>query len=211
MKILSCLVLLGLLSACQAGLVAEKLAPSGSVLYFDDFSDPSSGWPSGETADGQMEYMDGQYQVSVAQPSFDLWTVSGETYTDVQVEVDATPLMGSSMNRFGLLCRYQGTEDFYFFIVTGDGYYAIGKVRDGERVLLGQEMLNFSDAILQFNTQNHLRFDCAGDTLTGYVNSRALATVRDSDFASGDAGILAGTFEQGGVDVVFDNFVVYKP
>ncbi len=211
MKILSCLTLLFLLSACQASLLTEKLAPSGSVLYFDDFSDPASGWPKISEESGRMEYVDGQYQVSIEQASFDLRAVSGQSFGDVQVEVDATPLMDSPMNRFGLLCRYQGPQDFYFFIVTGDGYYGIGKVKDGERSLIGQEMLSYSAAILQPNIQNRLRFDCRGQTLTAYANGRSISAVSDKDFSSGDAGIIAGSFEQGGVDVVFDNFVVYKP
>jgi len=58
---------------------------------------------------------------------------------------------------------------------------------------------------------NHLRADCMGNTLTFYVNGFQLAQVQDSTLASGDIGLLAGTFAQPGVDVVFDNFVVLQP
>lgn len=69
----------------------------------------------------------------------------------------------------------------------------------------------YNAAILQDDSPNHLRFDCIDQTLTGYVNGRAVAITNDTDFPSGDAGLIAGTFDQPGVDVAFDNFVVIKP
>jgi len=58
---------------------------------------------------------------------------------------------------------------------------------------------------------NHLRADCIGNTLTLYVNFNEVASVQDSDFATGDVGVLAGAFAEAGVDVLFQNFVVIQP
>jgi hypothetical protein len=33
----------------------------------------------------------------------------------------------------------------------------------------------------------------------------------DSNFSSGDVGLMAGTFDTGGAQIAFDNFVVSKP
>jgi len=38
-----------------------------------------------------------------------------------------------------------------------------------------------------------------------------LAEAQDTDFASGDAGLLAGTFDTAGTDILFDDFVVSAP
>jgi hypothetical protein len=38
-----------------------------------------------------------------------------------------------------------------------------------------------------------------------------VAQAQDPDFPEGDVGLLAGTFTQPGVDVIFDNFVVLQP
>jgi hypothetical protein len=38
-----------------------------------------------------------------------------------------------------------------------------------------------------------------------------VAVAQDSQLGSGDVGMIAGSFEQGGVDIAFDNFVVTKP
>jgi hypothetical protein len=38
-----------------------------------------------------------------------------------------------------------------------------------------------------------------------------VATAQDTDLANGDVGVLAGAFDEAGVDVLFDHFVVIQP
>jgi hypothetical protein len=128
----------------------------------------------------------------------------------VQVETDAARLAGPAQNLFGLVCRSSNSEAFYFFAISSDGYFGLGKVKKARVTLLGQKMMEYSPAILQGNP-NHLRFDCIGQTLKGSVNGQAIATGQDADFSSGEVGLLAGALDSPGVDMAFDNFVVYKP
>ena len=109
----------------------------------------------------------------------------------------------------GLICRYQG-GDYYFFIISNDGYYVIGKFIGGLTLLLGQSEMQASEAI-QTGTMNHLRADCIGNTLTFYINFTQVASATDTDFPRGDVGVVAGAFADPGVDVLFDNFVVLQP
>ena len=211
MKILRGLFLVLFLSACQSSLIADLVTPSGQALYHDDFSDPSSGWRETVSSNGSLGYADGSYRMLVQSPGYDLWSVSGQTYRDVQIEADAARLAGPLNNRFGLICRFQDMNDFYVFFISSDGYYTIGKIKNGTASLLGQEMMAYSSFIQQGDAPNHLRFDCIGDTLKGSVNGQLLAITTDSDFSGGDAGLIAGAFDESGVEVSFDNFVVYKP
>jgi hypothetical protein len=211
MKILQALLLVVFLSACQSPWIAELVTRSGQPLYHDDFSDPASGWTRMVSPDGSLGYNEGTYRMLVQSPGYDLWAVSGQAYGDVQIEADGTWLAGPQSNRFGLVCRFQDGSNFYFFIISSDGYYAIGKVKDGFASLLGQEMMASSGFIQQGNASNHLRFDCIGNTLKGAVNGQVIALTSDTDFSGGDAGLIAGAFEKSGVEVSFDNFIVYKP
>jgi hypothetical protein len=43
------------------------------------------------------------------------------------------------------------------------------------------------------------------------VNGQILADVKDSDLSDGDIGLIASTFDESGVDILFDNFVVTRP
>ena len=212
MKSISILVLVLILAGCKSPLVADRLAVSGGTLYYDDFSDKSSGWPRTSGASGKMDYDEnGSYRIVVNSPNYDMWAVLDQVFQDVRIEVDATPLAVLDGNRYGEICRYRGPQDFYFFVVTADGYYSIGKVKDNVQSLLDQDIMVFSKAIHTGSTMNHLRFDCIGQDLTGYVNDQAIAFAKDAEFTSGKTGLIAGTFDQPGAEVSFDNFMVYKP
>jgi hypothetical protein len=43
------------------------------------------------------------------------------------------------------------------------------------------------------------------------VNGIQLFEVTDSDFSSGDVGVIAGAYDTPGVEILFDNFAVLKP
>ena len=95
--------------------------------------------------------------------------------------------------------------------MSSDGFYGIGIFTGGQGVLLGQSEMQASSNIKKGLAVNHLRADCVGDALTFYVNGFQLISVQDARLKSGDIGLLAGTFAQPSVDVIFDNFVALKP
>jgi hypothetical protein len=118
---------------------------------------------------------------------------------------------GPNANRMGLVCRLKDDDNFYFFVVSADGYFGIGKVKAGQARLLNGAEMEQNNAILTGNQINRVRADCIGNVLSLYVNNLPVATVKDDEFTNGDVGILAGSFSQPGSDVYFDNFIVYKP
>jgi len=198
-----------LLFACAAPIAATPLAPSGEVLFQDEFEDNTTGWDRIANDGGIMDYDGGGYRILVRQPKLNFWSTPEKNFGDVRVEADVTKLNGPDENRTGLMCRYQNA-DYYFFIISNDGFYGVGKFIGGQTLLLGQtEML--SSEFIQPGAVNHLRADCIGNTLTFYVNFNQVAVVQDSDFPSGDIGVVAGAFSEPGVDVFFDHFVVMQP
>jgi hypothetical protein len=211
MKAMRTLLLVLFLTGCQNAWIADLVTQAGQPLYRDDFSDPASGWPQSANEKGRLGYTDGAYRILVQSADFDLWAVSGHAYGNVQVEAEATRLAGPASNRFGLVCRFQDIGHFYVFYISSDGYYAIAKIKDGSTSLFGQQMMTYSDLIQPGEGVNHLRFDCIGNTLMGMVNGQVIASATDADFIKGDAGLIAGAFKEGGVEVSFAHFVVIKP
>jgi hypothetical protein len=203
--------LLLILSACASPISIPAAPPAGpgDILYQDDFDNNTTGWDRVSNANGIMDYDGGGYRILIQQPSFNLWSTPERNFSDVRIETDVTKLNGPDENRAGLMCRYQN-GDYYFFIISSDGFYGIGKFIGGNTLLLGQSEMQTSEFI-QVNGINHLRADCIGNTLSFYVNFNEVAVVQDTDFASGDVGLLAGAFSQPGVDVLFDHFVVIQP
>ena len=198
--------------ACQAPLINRLLpSQSGKILFQDDFSDPSSGWNRVTTTKGQTDYADGVYRIFVNEPNLDIWSMPGRNFDDVRIEVDALKVGGERDNRFGIICRAVSVDSFYTFIVSSDGYYGIGKIKGQDYRLIGMDALQPSQAIRLGTALNHLRADCVGDRLSLYANGEKLVEVQDPEFASGDAGLIAGTYQSAGTDIRFDNFIVYQP
>ena len=202
-------VLMLLLAACSGGGSTTTTDPN--VLFQDDFSQTSSGWDRYTGDDAITDYNNGVYRMWVNSDNTDIWANPGLNFQDVRVEVKATKIAGPDDNDFGVICRYQDVENFYFMIVSSDGYYGIGAVEAGEQYLIGTEELFTSEEINQGDASNDLRGDCVGDKLTLYVNGTQLHQVQDSTFTSGDVGLIAGSFDTVGVDIEFDNFKVLKP
>lgn len=189
-----------------------QVVPSGSVLFQDDFSNPATGWdrlmaPQGE---GVMDYDSGGYRMLVNQLQTNFWSTPHKDFPNVRIEVDSGKLGGPDNNRIGIVCRYSDAGH-YFFLATSDGYYGIGLFAGGQAVLLGQSQMQYSPMIKTGVAVNHLRADCVGTTLTFFVNGTQVAQVQDGTLSTGDVGLLAGTFDTPGVDVIFDNFVVLMP
>jgi hypothetical protein len=198
--------------ACQAPIIKRFFpSQSGKILFQDDFSNPSSGWNRVTTTKGQTDYADGVYRIFVNEPNLDIWSMPGRNFSDVRIEVDALKVGGERDNRFGIICRAFSVDSFYTFIVSSDGYYGIGKIKGQDYHLIGMDALQPSKAIRLGTALNRLRADCIGDRLTLYVNGEKLAETQDTEFVSGDVGLIAGAYQSAGTDIRFDNFIVYQP
>lgn len=199
------------LTGCLLPIQGSETPPAGSTLFREEFSDPSTRWKTTLDEVGLAGVYKGTFRIVVKAPEVQIWSTPGLQLDSARIEVDAARFGGPEENRIGLICRYAGPGDYYFFIISSDGYYAIGKITGGQSTLLGQEQMQYSPAIRTGFNINHLRADCVGETLTFYVNHFPVALVQDKDHASGDVGLLAGAFEQTGVDIIFDNFTVIQP
>jgi len=183
---------------------------SGDVLFYDGFTDLTSGWDRFTSAEGTMDYDSSGYRFLVNALQTNFWSTPGRSFKDVRLDVDVAKLSGPDENRIGLLCRFV-EGDYYFLMVSSDGYYTIGKFVAGTAIQLGQSEMQYSSAIHTGLAVNHLRADCVGSSLTFYVNGELVAQAQDTDLSEGDVGLLVGTFGEPGVDIIFDNYLVSQP
>jgi hypothetical protein len=183
-----------------------------SLIFSDDFSNPASGWDSIDQADFYTDYFNNAYRITVNTKLSDSWANPDDNlFGDVSIEVDATKNGGPDDNDFGVICRYENMDQFYYGVISSDGYYGINKVTSKSSSLIGRDSLEFNTAIKQGTATNHIRFDCKGDVLTLYVNGQQVDQQTDSDYANGNVGLIAGTYDTPGTDILFDNFFVYQP
>jgi len=184
--------------------------PVNNVLFSDDFSDPNSGWDQVNEDYKITDYTNGGYRLWLSKTQYDVWANPYQDFSGyVSIEVDATKAAGPDNNDFGIQCNYQDTDNFYFGLISSDGYAVIGKVLAGDTSYLSSDQMQPADGINTGSATNHLQFVCNNGELTLFANGWQVAYVaNDSSFTSGDVGLQVGTFEEGGVDMLFDNFVV---
>lgn len=220
-KYLATLLLpLFMLPACEE--IAVPFADSGpdacdagGALFADDFGgEQNCGWIEYSRGGAVVEVADGSLNISTSSPGEIYWTNPGRSFDDVIINVTATQMGGVDDNAFGVICRYQDEHNFYLFLISGDGYYAIGKYAGAESpvtYLTPDGQYQPSELINQGLASNELQASCIGSELSLAVNGQPLVTVTDSEFSSGDIGLAASALQQGTVEIRFDEMRVFAP
>ena len=184
---------------------------SGEILFVDDFSDPDSGWQTWSEGDSVIAYHEGGLRFIINEPHYDYWSRPGRWYGDVSIETMVTLKNGSSDNDFGLICRFQDDRNFYMFLASSDGYAGIVKVKDGNYEVISGTSLEYTAEVARGQASNLLRAECDGTRLKFFVNDVQVAAADDSAFPEGDIGLIAGTYDSPGVDILFDHFLALQP
>lgn len=185
------------------------------ILFFDDFNgEQDCGWALYNRGGESVAVENAAMRITVSQRGQLWWTNPGRDFDDVVIRAEARQVAGPNDNAYGLICRYQNEENFYVFLVSGDGYYAIGKYQSGnENVVYLTESGQFqpSEAINQGIASNELRVSCIGNQLSLDVNGVPLLTVTDPTFVTGDIGLAASTLQAEMGVIEFDNVQVTLP
>ena len=184
-------------------------SPVAAALYEDNFDEPG-GWDVYDDEDTWAGYVEGGYRLGVRRAEYITWGNPEDQpqFADLIIEVDARQVEGPLDNNLGVLVRYQGDDNnFYWFQISSDGYYAVDLMQAGEWVTLVS--WETSTAIHQgLDVVNHMVVECDGSQFDLSVNGTHLATVSDANFGSGSIGLAAGTFGEPGVVIEFDNLKV---
>ena len=176
-------------------------------MFVDDFSNPNSGWSRVQNDYKITNYENGGFRIWVNKEKLDVWATPGRNFNgNVGIEVDATKSGGPDDNDFGVICRYKDSDNFYQFLISSDGYAGIARVKNGDQSFLSSDKMEPAAAIHQGAATNHIRVTCIGSALSLSVNGKQIASANDASFTSGDVGLIAGTYNNIGVDILFDNF-----
>lgn len=188
---------------------AEVIISSPKLVYEDDFSDSSS-WYVESNENHDWFYEDGEYRVLIKSANLASWQVipSFEVLTDLILEADARLVSGPKDSHYGLGFRVQNTDNFYLFLVSGNGYYYVGKRINDQWAAL--KSWTKSAYIETGNSTNHLKVVCKGSKIAVYVNGHHLTTITDKSFNHGRVGVIVDTTEPN-ANFAFDNLKVYRP
>jgi hypothetical protein len=181
----------------------------GKLLYEENFSTSKGSSMSGYVdATYSYGFQNGSYEF-VVNP-IDHWprVLVGDNYGDIILEVEATPISGPNDNVYGVIVRKVDLNNYYSFLISGDGYYQILKYQNGS---WSTGEWKKSSAIRTGKRTNLIRVACQGDNFSFYANDVLLQEYTDSSFSSGGIGLIAGTNEAlGAVTIDFNNLRVWE-
>jgi hypothetical protein len=213
--LLAALALLAVLALIGLVLVAgpENDTADSDVIFQDDFSSASSGWPRKDGPEFLTNYANGGYRIynppPVPSTAHSLVSAAGSA-KDARVEVEAAVYTAThDSNSWGIICRARDDNNFYMMGIHNDGLSYVGRVKNNQYSVLADG--DPSDAIRKTAATHHIRGDCVGSKLTLYVNGQKLVEANDTEFDSGQVGLFASYNTGLAVDVLFDNFSVSNP
>jgi hypothetical protein len=196
-------------SATQTTSSQNVTATAWTMPFFSESFDSASSW---EWYDGNgvgfiVEY--GKIKGEVTGQTT-AWTLAGQSFGNVKIDVDIEKISGTDNNQMGVLCNAVDTRHFYAFVVGSDQTYIVWR-QDGDN---GIKLVDWaaSSIIGEGKERNYLTAICSDGNLMLLVNGVELVSVYDATYLQGDVGIIVGSFEENvPVSAYFDNFNVSNP
>jgi photosystem II stability/assembly factor-like uncharacterized protein len=181
--------------------------PTTTYLYFDDFSNPSSGWPVDDDGDRRVGYLNGQYQILARRTNYAFNVTPNFRCTDCTIDVQGR-FASSVYGAYGILFGITDDWDKYLFRVNGNQEYSLRKTTAGSWETVVD--WTWSPHVNAGQSANRLRAVRHGSQIVLYANEQYLTTVTDGSFmGSLRVGLTASAFSNPNVDARFDNFAVY--
>lgn len=187
---------------------AEALFAEASVVFQDEFVDNRNAWFVGVFNDIETDLIeDGVFKV--------IWAGEGTSYelyevrelTSFIAEVDCLVRQGGGDGSCSLVFGAQEDGGLYKFELFDDYYRLYVVQAEGDPVLL---LEGSPEGIVRPGEPNRLRVVRRGDDIAGYVNGVPVGEAADLTYLTGKVGVSTNSYAEGGVEIWFDNFVIWE-
>jgi hypothetical protein len=179
------------------------------LSYYDDFSNPQSGWVTGDTGNTLRSYVDGEYEILVRNPGW--WAGAlcpADKRPNYTVEADMRNEEGAGI--YGLIFGWVDWEHFYLLAVSPDAQRYVVLKRDGRWVQLYPWTSSYT--VFPFGAANRVRVERKGVFITPHINNQPLEIVEDGAYLGVlGTGLYAQADALSAATVRFDNFRVEAP
>lgn len=188
------------------------------LRFFDDFSDPASGWKRVAEATYSMDYTaDESYQIVLTTADKMAVAYAPVPFTDpagMIISVRARP--GSANGSYGVMCQLQDQNNFYR-VSFRENRYGIDKIINGQSIPLTEP---FWKEIILFQPAEDgsitITLACLDGRIQLLVDEIGQEIITDTDLNSGDAAIFVAAGEQPGengvyIEGTFDDFSAELP
>ena len=175
-------------------------------IYSESFTAIGS-LPNGEQEGAAWGLVDGQYQLLIKSANFFRSQLLGPMLKDYQVDVDAK-FNAEATGTYGLVVAARGEDDYFAFAVDANQNFMITRHQLGGSTSIQDS--TFAPALKPGQALNHLRVIQRGQQIAMYANDVLLKVINDDGDpqAARQIGLIAASFNRGGVDARFDNLIV---
>jgi hypothetical protein len=149
------------------------------------------------------------FHIRIDQDNWVSWSLhSTLSPADFLAEVDAAHIEGPLDGEYGLVFRFVDEGNFYFYAINANGYYSLWKQVDGA----WENMIDWTQSdVLNSGagSSNRLGILAEGDQITLIANNVGLQQMTDASHSEGQIGLIVGSFNEGGLEIAFDNFALW--
>ncbi|MHB8084821.1 MAG: toll/interleukin-1 receptor domain-containing protein [Dehalococcoidia bacterium] len=187
--------------------LTKPAAPGVGQAFQDDFSSTSSGWTRVSDDIKDSNYVNGEFSLTVKKFDTKVPIVNRNAglFKDMTLETDARLVSGPATSLYGLVFREKDLDNYYCFMVSGDGGYILQKRVGGVFTTLVKK--NSAAIIKKDAAFNRLGVICKGDQIELLCNGSSLAMAKDNSFTEGWVGLIVNATTPPAT-AVFDNFKI---
>ncbi len=180
------------------------------ILYFDNFSDPTSGWPIGDNGNVRFEYINSEYRILIRPANYIAAARPGFAATTYKASVDVRNVAGVNGSYGIIFGLAQDWSSFYSFEIYSDGWYGIYWYQsDGNIYALNE---GTSPWINLGTATNHLRLDWSDNLVIPYVNGHSIVNLYlPTSTVPLGLGLINFAYNQPNLDTRYANFKVVPP
>ncbi|MFL7839488.1 MAG: SH3 domain-containing protein [Candidatus Promineifilaceae bacterium] len=183
-----------------------------NVLFDDQFTDITSGWPGPIEFDNyyigyhEPEY----YHVEVHEPNDKaIVALPGFEFNDMTAEVevftDSPNTAQEGDFRYGLALRRSGNQYYAFMISPTTKTWQVIKSSPSGLTVLDE---GTDESIHDFDESDMLRIDANGPVFTFHIDGQPVSQIEDGDYASGDLALIVETFNSPRAHIHYDALTV---
>ena len=187
-----------------------ELVSDKNILYQEDFTNSSSGWPE-EAFDNYFIGYHGpdSYHVQVLSPNYRtlVSTPDKAKYEDVTVDLDVFTFGAAEGDfRYGLVFRRSGDQYYAFTISPRTKTWYLLKSSSSALEVLKE---GTDDSIQGMDVADMLRVDAKGSTFFLHINGQLVDQVNDPDYVDGEVGLYVQAFDSLGAHIHFDTLTIW--
>jgi len=197
----------------SAATAPAQVPVSGTdVLYQDNFTDPSTGWPEDKFDNYFIGYHEPEYyHIELTGPHYKTTVFEPQKTSFQDFTVDLQVLTASAKTspqgdfRYGLAFRRSGDQYYAFAVSPRTRKWFVLKNSPNQLEVLAE---GTDEGLHDADVDDTLRVDARGADFFFHINDKLVTQVTDSSYTAGEIGFYVESFDSPNTHIHFDTLTI---